>query len=239
MITSRHFIWLVVGATGVVIGCGGSPPPPEPETAVPVIVAPTAADDTKPTTQATQPAKPTDPPVTLPNDSGGKAVARALVVPPPLPLDRPTDTKPTPYSSPHDHGEIPFPPVSLRPFGPSPAPTAGAVKPSPPAERHLPDTSIATMPEGRQRDLPPLKATTSSNPRAADVSMQAWKQHDRPPLDDPTADLSGMRVIDTPLPLTRGQLPFLRVSIPDPFELVEHLKGKLGKDTELGVGPSK
>jgi hypothetical protein len=235
MTTPRVFHWLVPGVLVGVIGCGGSAPPPEQDAAVPVIVASTEPADPKPTTQATQPAKPADPPPTL----VGKAVAKALVVPPPLPADPPTDTKPKPYSSPLDRGETPLPPLALKPFNFTPTPTTSAVKPSPPWERQLPDNSTAAIPEGRRSERPLVKAPAPMNAGAADVPMNAWKQNDRAPLEDPTADLSAVRVIDTPLPVNVVTLPFLRMSIPNPFEFAEQLKGKLGKDAEVGVGPMK
>jgi len=67
----------------------------------------------------------------------------------------------------------------------------------------------------------------------------AWARQERASLDDPTADLSAVRVIETPLPVPAIQLPFLRTFIPNPFELAEQLKGKLGRETELGAGPIK
>jgi hypothetical protein len=118
-------------------------------------------------------------------------------------------------------------------------PKATATKPSPPAERNPPQDAGVSLPEGRASERPRAKVPPPPNPQAADVPMQAWKQNDRASLDDPTADLSAVRVIDTPLPVSRGVLPFLRLSIPDPFELVEQMKGKLGRDTELGTGPIK
>jgi hypothetical protein len=200
-----------------------------------------AQAQTQPTTTATQPttpAKPAEPPVTLPADTGGKAVAKALVLPTPLPAETPAATKPKPHASALDRGELPLPPVAMKPFGPT-EPKGNTVKPSPPAERYLPDPAVASLPEGRATERPKAKAPAPPNAGAADVPLNAWRQGDRAPLEDPTSDLSAGRVIETPLPTTTTPLPFLRAFIPNPFEYAEQLKGKLGKETELGTAPIK
>jgi hypothetical protein len=240
--TTRHIAsWLASFAGVVAIGCGGSTPPADaPPTPTPVLAPPVTDDLRSPVNVAQTPAdqtKPIEPVTVVPNDAGGKAVAKALVAPPKL-ADESVSSKPAPYSSAIDRAESPLPSVALRPFSPT-EPKASAAKPSPPKERHQPPADVTTLPEGRGADKPRAKATSPSNPGASDVPPNAWRQGDRPPLGDPTADLSAGQVIGTPLPATMGQLPYLRVSIPDPFELVEHLKGKLGKDTELGAGPMK
>lgn len=245
MTTRTALRWLAVFAGVGAAGCGGSPPP-EPCPEVPALVVPKVDEgepgqvaDPKPTTpDPDRTTKPADPPPSLPSDTGGKAVAKALRTPPPLPADPPAVKQPKPYSSAIDRGELPLPKVPPRAFTPS-DPKASGTKPSAPAERNQPNDATATLPEGKATDRPLLKVPSPPNPGAADVPVNAWRQGDRASLDDPTADLSAMRVIVTPLPLATGVLPFVRVSIPDPFELAEQLKGKLGKDTELGTGPVK
>ncbi len=242
--TTRNILRLLVPVVAAgAVGCGGSPPHTEPATLAPVIAAPPVTDDLRPPdpvspTQPTTPTKPADPLVSLPSDTGGKAVAKAMFVPPPLPAEPPAVTKPKAYSSALDRGELPLPPVTMKPFGPT-EPKGNSAKPSPPAERHLPDPAVTTLPEGRPADRPLAKAPAPPNAGAADVPQNGWRQNDRASLDDPTTDLSAGRVIETPLPTTMVQLPFLRMSIPNPFELSEQLKGKLGKDVELGAGPIK
>lgn len=242
--TTRNLLrWLPPLVAAGAVGCGGSPPPSDPATLAPVIVAPgsesseiksTSAAQTP--TQPTIPARPAEPPVTLPADTGGKAVAKALVLPPPLPTESANNSKPKPHTSALDRGELPLPPVAMKPFGPT-EPKGNSVKPSPPVERHLPDPAVTNLPEGRAADRPLAKAPSPPNSGAADVPVNAWRQGERAPLEDPTADLSAGRVIDTPLPVSSGALPFLRLSIPNPFEFAEQLKGKLGKETELGIQP--
>lgn len=238
--TTRHLVrWLAPALVAGAIGCGGRPPTPTPDTqpeVTPSLIAPPVTDDlTKPTPTP----KPADPPVTLPSDTGGKAVAKALVVPPPLPPEAPAVKAPKPYSSVLDRGELPLPTVPPRPLASSGVPTTTAAKPSPPAQGPLLSGFPGTLPEGKQSDRPLLKAPAPTNPRATDVPVMAWPRQERASLDDPTADLSAVRVIETPLPIPVIQLPFLRAFIPNPFEFAEQLKGKLGKDTELGTTPMK
>lgn len=238
---TRHLVrWLFPVVAAGVVGCGGSMPTEPASSATPVIVA-SVTDDLRPAepTQSTTPAKPADPPVTLPSDTGGKAVAKALIAPPHLPPETPTVKAPTPYTSALDRGELPLPTVAPRPLSPSSVPTASAAKPSPPAQGPLLSRFPGPLPEGKQPDRPLVKAPSPANPRAADVPLMAWAKQERASLDDPTADLSAVRVIYTTLPVPAFQLPFLRLFIPNPFEFAEQLKGKFGKETELGPGPLK
>ena len=242
--TLLHWLVPVVVSAGAV-GCGGTPPPTEPATLAPVIVAPVTVDprstepatvQTQATPTTTQPAKPAESPVTLPADTGGKAVGKVLMLPPPLPAQAPVAVKSVQHTSALDRGELPLPPVAMTPFSPV-EPKGNTVKPSPPVERSLPDAMVTTLPDGRAISRALAKALAPPNAGAADVPLNAWRQGDRAPLVDPTADLSAGRVIETPLPASTGQLPFLRAFIPKPFEYAEQLKGKLGKDTELGTQP--
>jgi hypothetical protein len=228
----------------ILVGCGRSTPPSEPAALAPVI-APPATDEVRgpelaqTPTQPTQPLKPpAGPPVVLPADTGGKAVAKALMLPTPLPQQPPSGIKSAPDSSAIDRGELPLPSVTPRPFSRL-EPNSSAVKPSSPAEKQLPATQFVTLPESQGSGRPLVKAPALPDSRAADVPMNAWRQGDRAPLEDPTVELSAGRVIETPLPLNTAGLPFLRLTIPNPFELSEQLKGKLGKDVELGQSPPK
>lgn len=235
--TPRTARWLVPLAVAAAAGCGVPPSPPpaptEPVAVVPAVVAPADPDLVKP---PPEPAKPADPPVTLPADLGGKAVEKALALPAPLPPDLPSATKPKAYTSAIERGELPLPGVPLRPLAPTPPPVV-ASKPAPPRERVLLDPSVGELPTGKLTDRPLVKAPSPTNPGAADVPGKAQQQPDRASLADPTADLNAGRIIQTPLPLATADLPFLRLTIPDPFELIEHLKGKLGKDAEFGTKP--
>ncbi len=230
----RLTCWLLPLAVGVA-GCGSQPVPTQPHEPVavtPALVTPADPPPTKPTPDPTRPA---DPPVTLPADLGGQAVEKALAKPDALQVDPPT-AKPKAYSSRLDRGEVPLPTPPLRPFAPSP-PVIASAKPTPPRERPLLDRTPPELPQGKLADRPLAKAPSPPNPGAADVPGRSPQQPDRVSLDDPTADLTAGRVIQTPLPLATAELPFLRLTIPDPFEFIEHLKGKLGRDGELGTKP--
>ena len=154
--------------------------------------------------------------------------------------DLPTAKAPRPRTSDLDRGELPLPKVSVTPV-PPPPPKGKPAQPSPPAEK--PPVGLgdaAALPTGAfpLPDRPLLKATGPANPGAADVPALARQLPDRAPVEDPTVELSAKGVIQTPLPHPAFALPYLREVIPNPFEFVEQLKGKLGKDTELGTAPA-
>ena len=89
----------------------------------------------------------------------------------------------------------------------------------------------------QMKERPPVKADGPRNPLAVDVPMMAWTRPDRASLDDPTVDASAFRVIVTPFPLPTDPLPFVKLTIPDPFEFKEQLKGKVGRDAEFATTP--
>jgi hypothetical protein len=47
---------------------------------------------------------------------------------------------------------------------------------------------------------------------------------DRSPTDDPTAELSTARIVNTLLPVPALVSPFLRLVLPDPFEFAEQVR---------------
>lgn len=232
----RVLRWLVPLAVVGLVGCG-TPPAPPTQTGEPVAVTPgiVTPDDPPPTKPTADPTKPADPPVTLPADQGGQAVEKAMASPGPLPTDPPA-AKPKAYSSKLDRGDMPLPGVGFRPFA-STSPAVTASKPTPPRERPLLDRTPPVLPQGKSVDRPRVKAPSPPNPGAADVPGKTPQQPDRASLIDPTADLTAGRVIQTTLPLNRVELPFLQLFIPNPFEYVEHLKGKPGREGELGTKP--
>ena len=94
------------------------------------------------------------------------------------------------------------------------------------------DPAFARLPQRprvRQPGVPP--------PGAADVPPLARQVVDRAALDDPTAEIAAVRAVFTALPLPATPAWFLRLGIPDPFELAGHLRGKTGSDAELGTKP--
>lgn len=227
--------WLIPLAAVGLVGCGTPPNPPTPPTdpvaVTPGIVTPADPPATKPTPD---PTKPADPPITLPSDLGGQMVEKALATPAALPTDPPA--KPRAYASTFDRSEVPLPGVAFRPFTSTP-PAVTSAKPTPPREKTQLDRTPPELPGGKLSDRPLVKADSPSNPGAADVPGRTPQQPDRVSLADPTADLTAGRVIQTALPLAVFDLPFLQLIIPDPFEFVAHLRGKLGRDGELGTKP--
>lgn len=223
------------------VGCGGgNPSASKPPEVAPVIAPPTtgAIEPAVPVSADPPPQpNPADPPVKLPDDLGGQAVAGALAVAPP-PADVPKTDKPAPRTSPLDRGDLPLPGVTPRPFAPA-VPAGKPANPTPPRDRAAlaPLPYPDGLPLGTAESRPLLKAAGPSNPGAADVPGVSPQRVDRASLEDPTTDLSAGRVIATPLPVPTAGLPFLSLRIPDPFELVEQLKGKLGREPEFGSIP--
>ena len=187
-----------------------------------------------------QPApKPVEPPTT-PSDLAGKVVQKALMPSvtggPALPAVKAAKPRTTDF----DRGELPLPKVVVVPT-PAPLPKGKPALPSPPAERapvSVGDAAAVPLGAFPQPDRPLLKAASPVNPGATDVPALARQLPDRAPVDDPTVDLSAKGIIVTPFPLPASVLPYLREVIPNPFEFAEHLKGKLGKETEFGTAPA-
>ena len=190
---------------------------------------------------AQTPSTPTEP-FRYPSDVGGKQVARALAPGlPSAPVLPPTST-PRPRSSSLDRGELPLPKASTE-LPRTPMVTSGKpiARPTPPPERVPLDLgqgaaiNPASIP---LTERPKLKAPSPPAPGAADLPPLARPMTERASLEDPTAEFTAVRVIRTPLPLPEVAGWFIRFTIPDPFELVEQLKGKTGTDAELGVTPA-
>jgi hypothetical protein len=60
---------------------------------------------------------------------------------------------------------------------------------------------------------------------------------DRVSLDDPTSDLAHATIIAPPVKVTVTPAAFLKVSLPDPFELAEQVKPKVPPTAEPGRAP--
>ncbi|HVK10576.1 MAG TPA: hypothetical protein VM597_17550, partial [Gemmataceae bacterium] len=72
---------------------------------------------------------------------------------------------------------------------------------------------------------------------SADLPPLAHQLPDRASLDDPTAEIAAARAVFTALPLPAPAAWFARFGIPDPFELIEQMKGKTVVEKELGTTP--
>jgi len=227
-------ISLLIAVTGLLAGCGQSPP------AVAQSDAPKTLVVVEPTPQpAVQPLA-ASPAATFafPDDVGGKKVAATLAPSlPPAPIAAPT-TKPKARSSEIDRGELPMPKVSAA-VPTTPLPKAKLPRPSPPTERVPVELGSAAALDPSREKLPerPGVRAVAANPGAVDVPRLANPLPDRASLDDPTTEIAAARVIVTALPLPFNPAWFVRFGIPDPFEFVEHLRGKTGAVGELGTAP--
>jgi len=235
----RNACLLVAGCLAL-CGCGGK------ESDVPAApVLPVAELPKGPPAQVVAAPKPVAPeplvPPVLLSDLAGRTVTRAIM--PSLPASpEPSARKAArPRVSPVDRGEPSLPTVGAKVLPPSPKPTGKPPRLSPPpdgAPNALGDAAAVGVSAFPLPDRPLLKGTSAANPGATDVPAMARQLPDRPSVEDPTVAATARGVIETPLPLPTGELPYLKEVIPNPFEFAEQLKGKLGKETEFGTAPA-
>ena len=80
-------------------------------------------------------------------------------------------------------------------------------------------------------------------PRARDVKVPpdlpplARQLPDRASLDDPTADAGNAAVVARSVAVMLAVAPFVRVSLPDPFELAEQVRPVVPPPAEPGLQP--
>ena len=242
--TARKFSLYALGGLALV-GCNDAPPaPPASELTTVAKVQPalpTAATPTSEVKPASQPVPaPIEPAVKIPDDLGGKAVQKSLMPTVAMPADLAGPKVPRPRTTPLDRGELPTPPLVIA-LRSTPNPKAKPTKPSPPPERAPADLGQAAaenLTGVKFVEKPLVRAEGPVNAGAADVPALARQLAERAPVDDPTAEISAAKLIATVFPFPVGTLPFLKQSIPDPFEFAEQLKGKLPRELEFGTVPS-
>jgi hypothetical protein len=93
-----------------------------------------------------------------------------------------------------------------------------------PARPALPDSAGVTL-KARDVNLPP------------DLAPLARPVPDRAALDDPTAEPANAAIVTHTPTVSLPQAGFLRVSLPDPFELAEQVKPKVAPAAEPSAGP--
>jgi hypothetical protein len=166
-------------------------------------------------------------PFRFPEDAGGRLLAKVLP---------PKDAEPArrqPLASPARRGSVPS---SASAYGKLPAlalPPASAALPRLPGEaRHgtlrptlvldetlggLPDTpvlpQVPSLPEGRRVRVPSLDVNES-----IPLPILARPMSDRASLDDPTLDASAAAAIAAIVPSRTNKAPFLKLTLPDPYD---------------------
>ncbi|MBA4190134.1 MAG: hypothetical protein C0467_19290 [Planctomycetaceae bacterium] len=234
---------LLIAALGVT-GCSQSLPESPPPTPV-VVATPTPSITTTQTVEpiAAQPPKPPEPPTVFdyPTDLGGKAVQKAVTPS----LGKPLTTE--------KFGAVPKPRtpsdrvldpdlVTKAKYVPPPVMPAkpAEVKPTPPAERVPFDLGLLA-------DAIPTKPTfpvsAGITERARDVKLPPALPilgrpfNERVSLDDPTAELGNMGIVSPTIRVIVVPTGFLRVTLPDPFELGEQVKPRVPPAAEPGLAP--
>ena len=214
--------------TNLSVSPDGPPATKAPTTDTPPVPAP-----------APVPASQPPAPFAMPDDLGGKVLIRVLTVSLPASPVLPRTTAPTVRDSAIDRAELPLPAVAVA-VPMAPLPSAKLPKLSPPLERvpgdvGQPDAGLIAA-KFADRPQPP-KSPTPPTPTAADVPRLAQQTPERASLDDPTTEISTASVIFTNLPFPEMTLWLAKVGVPDPFEFVNQLRGKLPTEMELGGAP--
>jgi hypothetical protein len=205
--------------------------------------APAAASQT-PTKapQANAPAPAAPPAFAFPVDAGGSALAKVVTpaTPAPLPVER--------------FGEAPAertPPAAV--LFPEPSPPAGYALPPPVLPEKPAGLKPADPPErvpvalgagaGVLSTRPALPDAPGITARAPDVSRPpalpplARRVPDRASLDDPTAEPGHTVIVNRPVEFPWGPAAFLKVTVPDPFELAAQVKPGHDPAAEPGLQP--
>lgn len=248
-LTDRRFLVL---AMLFLAGCSSqsSSPPAAPEVAAAVSQQETTpraseapvANPAAPPKKAEPPAPPPEFP--FPADAAGKLLPKVVVPPAPPP---PTEERPgiAPLMRTPPSRVIDPVPVAKTIYAPPPllpAKSAG-LKPrlTAPPERVPPDLgfgAVAAVPA-----KPALPMSPGITQKARDVSIPpdlaplGRQVLDRASLDDPTAEPANAAIVGwSPTP-TLAVSGFLRVMLPDPFELGEQVKPKVPPAAEPGLAP--
>lgn len=223
-------------------GCSQQPDAPAPLDVSKVQLVPAAPVAALPQPPVQPPKLPEPPPeFKFPADLGGKAVARAVApnLTKPFPLDRaPVVPKPRAVPervlNPEANERTAFAPPPLLP------PKPPAAKPTDPAERVPFDLGVGA-------DAPPSKPVLPTvaieTPRARDVNLpppppELGRQFtERTSLEDPTSETGNAAAVSNTVPVALVLSPFLKLGIPDPFELLEQVKPKVPATAEPSALP--
>lgn len=236
----------------LVMGCSQAQPGSAPPTAGVVLVSPPGPSTTQPSPSTIQPGepiiaqppKPPEPPPTVfdyPTDLGGKAVVKAVT---------PSIAKPLATEK---FGETPKPRIlPARVLDPDPVTKATYVPPplmpAKPAElKPTPPTERVPLDIGLLADAVPAKPTfpvgAGIAERARDVKLPPAMAilgrpfNERVSLEDPTAEFGNTGIVAPIVRVPVAQTGFLRVTLPDPFELGEQIKPRVPPAAEPGLVP--
>jgi hypothetical protein len=173
------------------------------------------------------------------DDDGGKLLAKRLAPPAPAPIGPPRVTL-----SPRDRqlpGSIANPeiPGALGSLAPPhlPLPSRIDFQPMPLPDR-VPAEISQSVPSTPERIVFPVgslaKNDTPDVKQPTALPILARPTPDRASLEDPTVEFTAQSIINNNLPLRSTTAPFVKVTLPDPFENVEAAKVKVAlKDDPL------
>ena len=158
----------------------------------------------------------------FPDDAGGRLLAKMLPPREPdnLRLSRPEVPRPVAASIRMDPPDLPLPPNQTA-MPRLPAPARG----SPLWPRLVLEESLGGWPETlvlpQQQALPDtgrVRVPSEDMNQPLPLPILAQPVPDRAALDDPTADASTAAALATPLPMRITPAPFLKLSLPDPYD---------------------
>jgi hypothetical protein len=115
-----------------------------------------------------------------------------------------------------------------------------AARPAPPAERVPPDLGAGARAVPAKPKLPVAAAATK---RSRDVNLPpplpplGRPAGDRASLEDPTTEFSAAVITTPPLKISFVPAPFLKVTVPDPFELGEQIRPAIPSAAEPAPMP--
>lgn len=225
----RFFLLLVLGLPA----CSPAAPPPAPPE---VVVTVDSVANPEPKAEPKPESKPTPASVAVTPAMLEPAVAKALASKT-APLPDAKATGPKGHDSEIARGELPL--AKLPPAAVSlPPGNRKTALPSPPNEGvplRLGDGAELDWRGAKMPEAPTVKSPPRPEPTAADTPRLGFPQPDRIPADDPTADLSTARIVNTLLAAPTIAAPFLRLVLPDPFEFAEQLKPT--PTPEFGIVP--
>ncbi|MGL4424199.1 MAG: hypothetical protein ACRCZF_26320 [Gemmataceae bacterium] len=228
-----------------ILALAGCNPAPAPQPVVVPVVAevPEPVTTPAPTTPAAPSNKPVEvpkpvaEPFRLPTDLGGQLLSRQITPMPPQVPEVPRIVKPQSRTSAVLQGELSWPlampternlPLIPRKPGQPSAPPE-------PVPSHLGGVPIRT-PVAVVLPIYPTEVFRTAAIPDWQLPLLAQPRQERIPTDDPTIELSMLRIIETPLVLPAVLVPYRPQKLPDPYELAGHLP-LLPPGVEPGLAP--